>query len=196
MRPDDGVEQLSHAWNRWVNCYKQQPSGVYGDHKVPIRLRGYSEIVMSDLTDRERKSIDTSLRRGYTLVGNARWVACLKLLIATANFNMGYLGKTRGHIWMPTTESRDALIKHMEAQLVMTEKFSARSLSKFGTHMVRINVYSQKETPMAAHLTELRQVVDEHLELFAKDRNEFANMVIKPDAVIRLPFDSKKVIHE
>ena len=60
MKPSHGIEALTPAWNRWVNTYKRQPSGKYSDSEVPIRLRGYSELTIGDLTTKERKAIVVS----------------------------------------------------------------------------------------------------------------------------------------
>lgn len=191
MKPSHGIETITGAWNRWVNTYKRQPSGKYCDSEIPIRLRGYSELTMGELTDKERKAIDASIRRGYTLAKSSRWYMCLQLILRSVDFQLGYLGKTRGSIWMPDTESRDALLQHMEAQLVMTEKFSAGDLSTYGEHYVRVNV-NTRANPMKAHLTELRQVIDEHMEFWVRRRTRLANKLESDDAVIRIPFDSMK----
>ncbi len=73
----------------------------------------------------------------------------------------------------------------------MTDKFNANDLSKYGENYVRINV-TARGNPMKAHLTELRQVVDEHMEFWVRRRTRLANKLESDDAVIRVPFDSMK----
>jgi len=146
---------------------------------------------MGDLSDKERKAIDTAIRRGYTLSKSSRWYTCLQLILRTVDFQLGYLGKTRGSIWTPDENARDELMKHMEAQLVMTEKFNARDLSTYGANVVRIAVDS-RWNPMKSHLTELRQVIDEHMEPWAKARARLADKLLPDNAVVRVPYDSMK----
>jgi hypothetical protein len=194
MKPSKGIEDGGTAWNRWVKTYKKQPPGEYLDHLIPIRLRGYSEIVMSDLTDRERKAIDTTLRRGYALSQSPRWCLVLDLILSTVDWDIGYLGKTQGTLWFPNKKARDACRKHMEAQLVMTEKFRASDLRNYGPNKLYISVGVDRwsNDHLKAHFTELRQVADAELATWKRKRVLLANK-LKPDtAVVRVPFDSKK----
>lgn len=197
MKPSKGIEQGATAWNRWVRIYKKQPSGQYSDHEIPVRLRGYSELRMGDLTKRERKAIDTSIRRGYSLSESPRWMECLRFIIRSVDWNLGYLGKTRGTLWFPSNEARDDCLQHMEAQLVMTEKFSARDLYTYGDNKLRIQVsgasgYNYDADHLKAHLTELRTVADEHMDAWVTQRVTLADRLLPDDAIVRVPYDTKK----
>ena len=91
---------------------------------------------------------------------------------------------------MPDANSRDALHKHMEAQLVMTEKFDADDLIAQGDNHIRIAVNTNYTSHMKAHLTELRAVVDEHMKVWEKRRFALADRLLADDAVVRVPYDS------
>lgn len=192
MKPSKGIDSLTSSWNLWVECYKRQLKGLSRDDSdIPLRMRGYIELTMSELTDRERKSIDTALRRGYSLTYSTRWYSCLRHILKSVDFNIGYVGKTRSNLWFPTKEMRDRCIRLMEAQLVMTKKFSAASMNKRFDNQISIHVgRTQRGQPMKAHLTELRIVVDEFMAEWAAEREALANKIAADDAVIRIPFDS------
>jgi len=192
MKPSDGIEGITAAWNRWIRCWKKSEK-YCDDFEVPLRMRGYSEIVMGNLPQKERKAIDTALRRGYCLAMSNRVVVVLTLITKTVDFNIGYLGKTRGSLWFPDADARDACMQHIEAQLVMTEKFSAKDLSEQGSHNIRIQVHQEwGDSPLKSHMTELRTVVDEHMALWAYQREKLADTLLADDAVLRVPYDSHK----
>ena len=185
MKPSNGTDGITRAWNRWVRCWKKSER-YCEDFDVPMRLRGYTELTMGDLPKRERKQIDTTLRRGYSFF--------LSLITSTVDWDIGYLGKSQGRLWLPDKTMRDACMKHMEAQLVMTDKFDAKGLEAGNScHRITINVQGlwSNET-LKPHMTELRHVVDEHMALWARQREVLANRLLPDDAVVRLPFDSFK----
>lgn len=191
MKPDDGVEFGARAWNRWVVAHKKK-KGWFDDHELPIRLRGYSEVQMKELTKKERKAIDSSLRRGYTLSQSPMWGEVLNVLLKSQDFALGYMGKTRASLWFPNQAARDDCMKHAEAQLVMTERFSANNLYVRGAHTIIINVSCNWDETLKAHLSELRTVVDEHMALWKEPRIAFADRLLPDDAVVRVPFDTFK----
>jgi hypothetical protein len=192
MKPSEGVERITPIWNRWIRCWKKSDR-FCEDHDVPIRLRGYSEIVMGNLPPKERKSIDTALRRGYSLAKANRATSILDLVTKSVSFCTGYLGKTQGSLWFPDSDARDACMQHIEAQLVMTEKFNANGINERGSHIINIQVKQEwGDNPLKSHMTELRTVVDEHMALWAQPREALANSLLPDDAVIRVPFDSHK----
>jgi hypothetical protein len=80
----------------------------------------------------------------------------------------------------------------MEAQLVMTNKFSARDLYARGSHGLIINVNSRWDEALKSHFTELRQVVDEHMDMWADQRIRLADRLLPDKAVVRVPFDTYK----
>ena len=192
MKPSKGLEGITAAWNRWVKCWKRSDR-FCEDFDVPIRMRGYSEIVMGNLPKKERKALDTALRRGYSLAQSNRMFVVLSLVLKTVDFSIGYLGKTRGSLWFPDSDVRDECIKHIEAQLVMTEVFKAEGLAKHGAHVIRIQVRQDwGDNPLKSHMTELRTVVDEHMTLWAYQREKLADSLLPDAAVIRIPYDSHK----
>jgi hypothetical protein len=148
---------------------------------------------MGNLPQKERKAIDTSLRRGYSLAQGNRVANVLTLITKSVDFNIGYLGKTRGSLWLPSSTARDACLQHLEAQLVMTEKFNAKGLASRGTNGISIQVRQEwGDNPLKSHMTELRVVVDEHMAHWAVDRERFADSLLADDAAIRVPYDSHK----
>ena len=199
MKPSSGIEVGAYAWNRWIDAYKKQPQGQGQDHLVPLRLRGYSEIVMGDLSAKERKAIDSTLRRGYSLSRSPRWMVLMRLILRTVDWSIGYLGKTQGTLWFPNTEDRDKCLNHMEAQLVMTERFSADALREYGDDKILVkvdtgyNYTANEQKQLKAHFTELRLVADEYMAMWAAPREQLANSLLSDDAVVRVPFDTKEI---
>lgn len=192
MKPTKTTEGIITAWNRWVACWKKSDSYAQPD-EVPLRMRGYTEIVMGNLLQKERKAIDTSLRRGYSLAKDNRAANILSLITGSVDFSIGYLGKTRGSLWLPSTTARDACLQHLEAQLVMTEKFNASGLRARGSNGISIQVRQEwGDNPLKSYMTELRVVVDEHMAHWAVDREKLANSLLADDAAIRIPYDSHK----
>jgi hypothetical protein len=191
MKPSKGMTSLTTAWNAWVTCWKKhEPKWEVEDYLIPLRMRGYLELRMGNMSDKERKHIDASIRRGYKLANNTRWATCLEHLLRIVDWKVSYIGKTNADLWFPTTEMRDRCIKLMEAQLVMTGKFSARDLRERGDNGISIRVSTRKATK--AHLTELRVVVDEFMAEWAAEREQFARSLKPDDATVRVPFDSFK----
>lgn len=185
------IENGTSAWNRWVQAHKRH-KGWPRDYEIPIRLRGYSEVTMKHLDGKERKAIDSALRRGYSLSRSPLWQKVLEVILKTVDWNIGYMGKTKANLWFPDSEARDACLKHMEAQLVMTNKFSARDLYARGSHGLIINVNSRWDEALKSHFTELRQVVDEHMDMWADQRIRLADRLLPDEAVVRVPFDTYK----
>ena len=191
MKPSKGIEAGTSAWNRWVQAHKRM-KGWPNDSDIPIRLRGYSEVTMKDLSTKERKAIDSALRRGYTLSRSPMWGQVLNVILRSVDWSIGYMGKSKANLWFPDADARDACLQHMEAQLVMTEKFKANDLHARGAHGIAINVYTAWDETLKAHFTELRQVVDEHMDEWVTQRVTLADRLLPDDAVVRVPFDTYK----
>lgn len=191
MRPSEGIETLTKAWNTWYHTWKRTDSRSSCDHHIPLRMRGYLELSLNDpnVTDRERKEIDTSLKRGYTLSKNNRTRKLLDYLLRSRDFYIGYMGKSNGSLWFPDSDVRDRCLHLCEAQLVMTQKFSAGFMSARGDKMIRFDVKTGQR--QAAHLSELRLVIDEFMAEWAQPREQFARE-LREGLVVRVPFDSFK----
>lgn len=192
MKPSDGIDTYNAINHCHYNCWKRS-KGHTEDKDVPIRMRGYGEVAMGNLTPKERKEIDSALRRGYSLSINNRTRVVIDFITRSVDFAIGYLGKSKGSLWFPDADMRDRCLKLMEAQLVMTRKFTAAGLRARGPRGIYIQVPTGRgQSTCKAYLTELRLIVDEFMAEWAAEREQFANRLLSDDAVVRVPFDSHK----
>lgn len=186
MKPDKGIEMLTPAWNRYVDIWKKSRQD-----KMPLRIRGYSELAMTSLHPTDRKQIHSAVKRGYKLARASRAAMLLNLLLKTEDYDISYVGKTNAYIWLPTKEMRDECMEHVEAMSVMTDKFNAnRSIRVHGEKSFNIWVLSKQGAQLKQHLKETRLVVDEYMAQWADDRKRLADRIIDDDWICRIPFDS------
>lgn len=182
-------EHLYTATNRLYEARKGKQKPRYILDEDPLRLRGYTEIRMNMVSPRHRKLIDSALRRGYTLQ-EGRVGAYLRVITDAVPWRIGYVGRTRAHLWMPTEQMRDELYHHIQAQLVITEKFPKEAVDKDGSNYVSIYVNAAYGDELKAHMTEARLVIDEHMKKWRKFRIDFAKQVANDDYIARKVFDS------
>lgn len=193
MKPSNGVEPLTGAWNRYVEIWKQTQRKRGSKNEIPVRIRGYSELRMGDIDPTERKMMHSAVLRGYKLAQNNRATQLLAILLQTVDYELGYAGKTQAHMWFPSKEARDDCLKHVEAMAVMTDKFNAhQSIRKWSDRTFQIYIPTNSWTgeQLKAHLTETRLVFDEHMAKWADVRQPLADKMLDDDWVCRIPFDS------
>ncbi|VAW79646.1 hypothetical protein MNBD_GAMMA15-1663 [hydrothermal vent metagenome] len=202
-------ETHSVAWNRtyyFRQLYKPEkkdgrhigPSWM-SQEDCPIRLRGYTEIVMGDIAPKLRKKIGVTIRRGYQLEKNTQLPWVLRPIEKhndVAPIRIGYVGKTEFILFMPTAELAVDLQKELHALTVMTEVFSGQGIRARGTK-VTCNISSRsdakgKQAHLRSAFKELRPAIDDHMALWAREREKVAEWCANDKSVIRIPFDTHK----
>ena len=192
MKPDKGIEMLTPAWNRYVEVWKYTHKKY--EKTMPLRMRGYSEMPMSEIDPKERKQMHSAVLRGYRLAQNNRATQLLNLLLTQVDYSLGYSGKTQASMWFPSKEARDDCLTHLEAQTVMTEAFNAKqSLRKWNDNSFNIWINSGRwnNDQLKAHLSEARLVFDEHMDKWKDRRIWLADKIMDDSWICRVPFDSK-----
>ena len=201
------LENHSQAWSRMYNFRKRvkvkpksHQSKWQSDADCPLRMRGYTELVMGNLDDQLRKKIDTAIRRGYALENRTQLPFLLRLIEknnpVTQCVRIGYIGKTEFELWMPTAEYAVDLSKELYAVTVMTDAFKGQKVKTDG-RQVSCYISSRSDaTGEAQHLraafTELRPAIDDYMRIGAADREKLARWCLNDESVIRIPFDSHK----
>lgn len=180
--------------------------GWPNEHQLPIRIRGYSELAMHRIDERTRKKIDTALRRGYRLDQKSAFKRLL-LLICEHNpikpITVGYVGKTRFEVWVPTHDDALDLQKELQAQTVMTEALNGEKIntnstsSEQGYWEVFVRQWipaggkgSSDQPQLKSQMSELRVPIDEWMNHDAPVREEIARWCADDDSAIRIPFDT------
>lgn len=190
MKPKNGVEKLTPAWNRYVEVWKYTHKKMDDN---PMRLRGYTELPMAAIADKERKQMHSAVLRGYRLAASNRPTQLLNVLINLVDYKIGYVGKTQCSLWFPSKDARDSCRDHLEAQVVMTDKFSADSIRMWDENSfnVWVNTSRWNNDQLKAHMTEARLVFDEHMAKWSQDRQWLADKIADDSWIARVPFDSK-----
>ncbi len=191
------VEGHSDAWHRvyWILKAMNWP----GENACPIRLRGYSELVMSRIDPKTRKKIDSAIKRGYKLDKKGDFT---KLLGMICEFNpieqlkLGYVGKTRMNIYLPTHDDAVDLQRELQAQTVMTEALAGREIRVQGKEVFVLQEHkaggmgSKDQPQLKGCLSALRIAIDEWLTTDAAIRESVAAWCALDESVIRIPFDT------
>jgi len=201
------LEGHGSAWHR---CYEIRGAGKgwMQEGVCPIRLRGYSELIMSRIIPKVRKKIDTALKRGYRLDAKKDHVTLLNMICKHNPIQpvmVGYVGKSRFNVWVPNLEDAKDLRQELDAQTVMTEAFKGANIcvnagkSISGYHEVYFRAQefaggkgSKNQPQLKARFTEIRFAIDEWMEKDAAVREQVAKWVARDDSVIRIPFDTHK----
>lgn len=198
------IESHSEAWGRVY--YVKKAMDWPHERAVPIRLRGYSELIMRRIDKRVRKKIDTALKRGYKLDKKSNLVHLLRM-ICTYNpikaIQLGYVGKTRFDIWMPSRTAALDLREELRAQIVMTEAMKGSKIhvdekpSKYGNYSVWFReirkaggVGSPNQPQLKSCVRELRFIIDECMGQDASIRERIAHWCAQGDSTLRIPFDT------
>ena len=186
------AETLSRAWNRYVSVWKHTHKKKRGDSNLVVKVRGYTELAMTDIPRGERKQMHSAVVRGYRLANN-RAADFLGLCLSHEDYHIGYIGKTRGQLWLPDTASRDACKTHIEALSVMTDKFNASTaLRCYSDNTIDIYIYasSYNSGHLKGLLTETRLVVDEHMDKWKERRMQLADKIMDDSWVCRVPYET------
>ena len=198
------IEKHGDAWHR---CYFiKKEMGWPIEANCPIRLRGYSELIMRRISGRVRKKIDSALKRGYALDQKADFK---RLLTFICDYNpiqpitIGYVGKTNFNVWVKTAEDAIDLKKELRAQTVMTEAVNQRLIdraatpSDHGYYEVYVRQWieaggkgSSDQPQLKSQFSELRVAIDEWMEEDAPIRERIARWCDDDNSTIRIPFDT------
>lgn len=199
------VEWHSTAWHRCYE-YRRSGSGWVTERLCPIRLRGYSELVMGNVPAKLRKTIDTSLKRGYRLSGKSDLCEVLNIILnhnPIAAIPIGYIGKSKFAVYAHWDDAKE-LQQALKGMAVMTETFdgdSVRMRGKMSSGYREVYVSewiraggkgSSNQPQLKASFTHARQVIDTYMERDAAVREQIARWCANDDCTIRIPFDSHK----
>lgn len=202
------MPDLEGHGNAWHRCYEIRGAnkGWDSEKSCPIRLRGYSELIMRSIAPKVRKKIDSALKRGYRLDAKKDHVTLLNMICKhnpIKPIRLGYIGKSRFNVWVPSQEDAVDLQKELHAQTVVTEAFKGVDIntyaSKDGYHEVwyraveRAGGKGSKDQPqLKARFTHIRCAIDEWMGKDAASREQVAKWAACDDSVIRIPFDTHK----
>lgn len=202
----DLLETHSSAWNRAHEIRRRVKNGWEHDSDSPIRLRGYTELVMGNIKPKLRKKIDTAIRRGYTLENRTQLPLYLSFIRGhnpIMALPIGYIGKTSMDIYLPNEDDVKELKRELQAQLVMTEAHS-KGTSNFSVNahrhsnywVLRVSAYAADAAGKCPHLVsafkEMRPAIDEWLSSDAHNREKIARWCANDASTIRVPFDSHR----
>lgn len=198
------LEEHSTAWNRCYNIRKDG-RGWTREDVCPIRLRGYSELVMGRIAPKQRKAIDSAFRRGYRLSDKPELKILCNLICAhnpVQPINLGYVGKSNFQVYVPYREHAEELQQELRAVAVMTETFpgdevqissvDARGYSEvYLRQWIRAGGKGDPDQPqLKASFKHVRPVLDTWMAADAKVRECIARWIAQDDATIRIPFDT------
>ncbi len=204
------MPDLEGHGNAWHRCYEFRGArtGWMQEAMCPIRLRGYSELIMRRIAPKMRRKIDSALKRGYRLDSKKDHVTLLNMICKHNPIQpvmVGYVGKSRFNVWIPNLEDAKDLRQELDAQTVMTEAFKGTDIcvnagkSVSGYHEVYFRAResaggkgSKRQPQLKARFTEIRYAIDEWMEKDAAVREQVAKWVACDDSVIRIPFDTHK----
>lgn len=199
------IENHAVAWGRVYNIKKAM--GWPHEKGVPIRLRGYSELIMNRIHKRVRKKIDSALKRGYTLDQKPDFTGLLDFICKynpIQPISVGYVGKTRMSIWLPTLDEANDLKKELRAQVVMTETLEGREINvaatpRNGYYEVYVRLWlhaggkGSSDQPQLQNLvSNFRAPVDEWMLHGAAIREQIAHWCAQSDSTIQVPYDTHK----
>ena len=201
------METHSAAWNRVYHYRNQGGSNEYvAERKCPIRLRGYSELVMGRVPAKLRKAVDTAIRRGYRLSEKAKLVTLVRLVSLhnpIATVPIGYIGKTNFSIF---TKDPDDLLEQLGALSAIDEKLAERDIDRrtdfneYGYCEVYCReyirggggAYSKEQPQLKSCFRHARSIVDTFMEKDAAVREQIAKWCADDNCTIRIPFDTHK----
>ncbi len=198
------IERHTVAYHRVY--YIKREMGWPHERNVPIRLRGYSELIMSRIHPRIRKKIDSAIKRGYTLDQKPDFTGLLKFICKynpIKPIHIGYVGKTRMDIWLPTEDEAHDLCKELKAQVVMTEALEGKEIntnatpSDTGYYEVYVRMWlhaggkgSEDQPQLKSLVGDFRGAVDEWMARDAPAREQVAHWCAQSNSTLRIPFDT------
>ena len=197
------LEWHSAAWHR---CYQYRSAGSdwTTERLCPIRLRGYSELIMGRVPPKMRKAIDSALKRGYRLSGKADFTQVLSIILdhnPIEKIPIGYIGKSRFNIYV-RREDGEELQQALKGLSAIDEKFDGDSVrlqpgSGYSEVYVREWIRaggqgSSNQPQLKASFTHARAVINTYMEKDAAVRERIARWCASDDCTIRIPFDSQK----
>jgi len=194
------LEGHGKAWHR---CYEYRKANGWkcAEGDSPIRLRGYTELVMSRIPPKMRKLIDSALKRGYRLSDKNDFTSVMDLICRhnpIRRYHLGYVGKSQMHVYLPTVDDAHELLSELKALAVIDEKFKGTDMKAIGNELhIRARHYAggkgdSHQPQLKASFTHVRQIVDAWMEKDAAVRERIALWCANDDSTIRIPFDTHK----
>lgn len=198
------LEGHSDAWHRVYTIRKA--TGWASEDACPIRLRGYSQLIMGRIAPKLRKKIDSALKRGYRLDAKKDHEMLLNMICKhnpIQPIRIGYVGKSRFSVFVLSHEDAIDLQKELLAQTLMTDAFKGRDIN---IHEVGPGYYevwyrarensggkgSKNQPQLKARFAHVRYAIDEWMEQDAAVRERIAAWAAGNDSRIMIPFDTHK----
>lgn len=205
MEGDDLTELEGHSM-AWHRCYEYRSTNKWiGEDKCPIRLRGYSELVMARVPPKMRKAIDSALKRGYRLSAKKDFRHVMELILENNPIQkfipIGYVGKSRFSVKVNADVAVE-MLDTIKGLSVIDEKFDGSSVRmQQGSPYCEIYVRewieaggkgSKNQPQLKANFSHVRAIIDTYMEKDAAVREQIAHWCAADDCTIRIPFDSHK----
>ncbi len=201
------VEPMYSAYSRYRVTHHHTGWGA-GD-KHPFVMRGETELHTSMIPDRQYNKMLNSITRGYLQEHNTMIPSVVKMaMLATPfqRFPMGYLGKTRFTLYMPSQQKAFDLKKELLALNTMVDAIRPKSISvagssNWGFYGVECYEYvsswdnrgaSRYGSPthqLKPLFTQLRTIINEQMKRWLPLREPFVEW-LRERPVITIPFDS------
>lgn len=202
--PRPKIEGHNMAWHRCYE-YRGAGSGWLGEDKCPIRLRGYSELVMGRVPPKIRKAIDTALKRGYRLSGKKDFRHVMEIILENNPIQkfipIGYVGKSRFNVKVNCDVAVE-MVETLKGLSAIDDKFDGDTVhyqagSPYSEVYVREWVRaggkgSSNQPQLKAGFTHVRAIIDTYMEEEAAIREQIARWCSADDCTIRIPFDTHK----
>lgn len=203
----DLLETHSVAWARVWDWRKRSNQGSWiSDEKDPIRMRGYTELILGNLDPKLRKKLDTALKRGYALEDATQLKPLLRLIEdhhPEYHIPIGYVGKTE--MWVFAQDENDArsICDELNALSVLTDSFKGNAVRRtpgfdrrgycaVRAYTMRKGVGHRRAAHLISAFKEMRPSIDLLMEKDAAVREKIARWCATDNRTIRIPFDSHK----
>jgi len=198
------TELHSTAWHR-VYEYRSVNSWRVNEKDCPIRLRGYTELVMGRVPPKMRKAIDTALKRGYRLSDKNDFRNIMRIILENNPVHkfipIGYVGKSRFSIQVNTDVAVE-MVDTLKGLSVIDEKFDSSSVRmKRGSPYSEIYIREYHgsggkgdsyQPQLKAQFQHVRGIIDNYMEKDAAIRERIALWCAGDNCTIRIPFDTHK----
>jgi hypothetical protein len=179
--------------------------GYMQENQCPIRLRGYSELAVTRIPAEVRKKICSAIRNGFTRSkGRENYlISMISKFNPIERISVGYIGKQKLRIPMPTKAQANSLLALLQAVVVMSENIDKSELrvgddrSEGTFPYVWVSIYTRsdrdnKAPQLKSLFGSFMSVITQNLDEWKDMRERVAKWVEDDKSVIRIPFDTHK----
>lgn len=182
------MEHLHDAWNRYHDLYSTPNWRDRRRTKVPVRIRGYTQLDFDSLDKTWRRKIIKGINEGFVGAKNPAWVKCMRVMCAAEGLEIGYVGRTIAD--MSFGDKRDEYKNLMEAQVTMTGDFRPRNIRTYREGRIVIYLDSAiSDSAFSNFRVLVRQMYADHPQ--AAEREQFARRLEQGGYILQIPFDSE-----